>query len=245
MPDDPKGVDGAQDGEAPEVYGISKGAAGWSFNRRGFLAAGAAAVAAVAAAGSVAEQAVVEAQPVRVALDRSTGGAAAPDASHPGWRLTNNSGREWGEGTRLSVESGDGGLRLSLPVPRAAVGETVVVRPDVPLIAGPGATAVRGQLLVAEDVTYDIFLPLVRNDPTPTPPGDSGAVPPGETGGTISGPNGETRWLPCGTPIPAGWVCVCNCVTACSCDGYCTCNQVCTCDSVCSCVGAGHYWYPN
>jgi WD40 repeat protein len=42
--------------------------------------------------------------------------------------------------------------------------------------------------------------------------------------------------LPCGSPIPAGAVCVCNCVAG----GY---------VSPCSCVGhtapAGHYWYPN
>ncbi len=39
--------------------------------------------------------------------------------------------------------------------------------------------------------------------------------------------------LPCGSPIPAGSTCICNCVTG----------------SSCSCVGfsggSGHYWYPN
>jgi WD40 repeat protein len=63
--------------------------------------------------------------------------------------------------------------------------------------------------------------------------------------------------LPCGSPIPAGAVCVCNCVpgsmsmpsghtqtfagTYCSCDTICTCNRVCTCES----VGGSHYWHPN
>ena len=68
-----------------------------------------------------------------------------------------------------------------------------------------------------------------------------------------------TYTLPCGSPIPAGAVCVCNCVagsvcscvghTVCTCDTVCSCvgNRVCTCDTVCSCVGhvVSHYWHPN
>lgn len=80
-----------------------------------------------------------------------------------------------------------------------------------------------------------------------------------------------TYTLPCGSPIPAGAVCVCNCVPGtsgksgrsfgangvCSCDLVCTCNSVCTCLGVCSCVGVwclcqslhlgggSHYWHPN
>jgi WD40 repeat protein len=74
-----------------------------------------------------------------------------------------------------------------------------------------------------------------------------------------------TYTLPCGSPIPPGAVCVCNCVpgslamptghtqqfsgTVCTCDLICTCNTVCTCQS----VGGGSggysyyvsYWYPN
>ena len=76
-----------------------------------------------------------------------------------------------------------------------------------------------------------------------------------------------TYTLPCGSPIPAGAVCVCNCVPGSltapanhtqrfSSTGVCTCNLVCTCNTVCTCqaVGSpggypggygGHYWYPN
>ena len=68
-----------------------------------------------------------------------------------------------------------------------------------------------------------------------------------------------TYTLPCGSPIPAGAVCVCNCVagsvcscvghTVCTCDTVCSCvgNTICTCDTVCSCVGhvVSHYWHPN
>jgi WD40 repeat protein len=48
----------------------------------------------------------------------------------------------------------------------------------------------------------------------------------------------------CGSPIPPGAICTCNCVP----------GAVCSCVSVCSCVGhtsssggggGSHYWYPN
>ena len=63
-----------------------------------------------------------------------------------------------------------------------------------------------------------------------------------------------TYTLPCGSPIPAGAVCVCNCVegSVCSCVGHhpCSCDgyvpPACTCENVCTCEGVGpHYWYPN
>jgi hypothetical protein len=46
--------------------------------------------------------------------------------------------------------------------------------------------------------------------------------------------DGATYTLPCGSPIPAGAVCTCNCVpgTGCPCVNY-------------SSGGGGHYWYPN
>jgi WD40 repeat protein len=59
-----------------------------------------------------------------------------------------------------------------------------------------------------------------------------------------------TFTLPCGSPLPAGAVCVCNCVggSLCSCDAYTTCS--CDSHSTCSCVGhtvtySYHYWHPN
>jgi WD40 repeat protein len=50
--------------------------------------------------------------------------------------------------------------------------------------------------------------------------------------------------LPCGSPLPAGAVCTCNCVpgrmeSVCACDRVCTCNSVCTCNKVCSCLSVG------
>ena len=61
-----------------------------------------------------------------------------------------------------------------------------------------------------------------------------------------------TYTLPCGSPIPAGAVCVCNCVagSGCACVGHTTCSCVgyspCSCVSHSSgCSAVYHYWYPN
>lgn len=93
-------------------------------------------------------------------------------------------------------------------------------------------------------------LRVVTPMPTPTPlPGRAGKTSPGQTGIDYSFKDEfgivHTYTLACGSPLPPGAVCVCNCVTvpaACSCDGY---VSSCSCDTACSCVGAGHYWYPN
>ena len=55
-------------------------------------------------------------------------------------------------------------------------------------------------------------------------------VPAGQQGVRIT-QAGQTMTLPCGSPIPPGWSCTCNCVTGCSCVG----NVPLT----------THYWYPN
>ena len=65
--------------------------------------------------------------------------------------------------------------------------------------------------------------------------------------------NGKTTTytLPCGSPLPAGAVCVCDCVSGsgCACVGHATCSCV---GDACSCVSDSggcsvvyHYWYPN
>jgi hypothetical protein len=77
--------------------------------------------------------------------------------------------------------------------------------------------------------------------PTPTLPGVEGTVQPGQEGidYTYVDEQGVTHTytLPCGSPLPPGAVCVCNCVTAppaCGCVGHCACDSQ-----------GGHYWYPN
>jgi len=71
-------------------------------------------------------------------------------------------------------------------------------------------------------------------------PGMEGTVQQGETGINVRSDSGETRTMPCGSDIPAGWTCTCNCVTvpSCTCQGHCTCNRQ------GSSSGGGHYWYP-
>ena len=71
--------------------------------------------------------------------------------------------------------------------------------------------------------------------------------------------------LPCGSPMPPGAVCICNCVPGelampenytqhYNSGGSCTCDLICTCNSVCTCQSVGRggyggystaYWYPN
>ncbi len=73
--------------------------------------------------------------------------------------------------------------------------------------------------------------------PTPSPapptavPGKSGKTQPGSTGVDYK-LNGKTYTLPCGSPIPAGAVCTCDCVTVPAAPSVCSCDAI-------------HYWYPN
>jgi hypothetical protein len=55
---------------------------------------------------------------------------------------------------------------------------------------------------------------------------------------------GETSYtVPCGTPIPSGAICTCNCVAGTGLPssggggggGGCTCNTICTCNRICTC----------
>ncbi|MEO8355192.1 MAG: SH3 domain-containing protein [Chloroflexota bacterium] len=95
-------------------------------------------------------------------------------------------------------------------------------------------------------------LPFVTPMPTPTPlPGQPGKTGRGQTGidYTFTDEYGTTYTytMPCGSPLPPGAKCVCDCVTvpACSCDAY-VAPQHCSCDTVCTCdKQGGHYWYPN
>lgn len=91
-------------------------------------------------------------------------------------------------------------------------------------------------------------LPEVTPEPTPTQLPNQ--APTGDEGITYKYTdlygNTYTYTLPCGSPIPEGAICTCNCVTLCSCDGYvapCSCDShsggsYCTCNMVV-------YWYPN
>ncbi len=98
-------------------------------------------------------------------------------------------------------------------------------------ITAVGAGATMGMLSGCEGDDEDH--PYVKGDPE-EPPGMPGQVQEGETGSNIQSESGQTRVMPCGSEIPAGWTCTCNCVsvpvTSCSCDGH---------------SNTLVYWYPN
>ena len=90
-------------------------------------------------------------------------------------------------------------------------------------------------------------VPIVAAPPTPTPLPNK--KPTGDKGITYKYTdlygNTYTYTLPCGSSIPAGAICSCNCVSLCSCVGY---VAPCSCDKNspgwCSC-NLVTYWYPN
>jgi hypothetical protein len=108
----------------------------------------------------------------------------------------------------------------------------------------PDDVEISGDCELVADVDAPPFVPAKQpteapeDTPVPVDPGTPGTVPPGQTGINYTGPNGQTFTLPCGSAIPPGAVCICNCVSvppSCACQGY----------NPCSCAGASHYWYPN
>ncbi len=160
------------------------------------------------------------------------------------WQVKNTGEAAWGESIVLVWVDGSQmeGESPSL-VDDCDPGELIEISIDLVAPSSPGSFTGWWELETSDGTLMTPLTVII----TVIAPGEWGEVPPGETGGTIEGPSGETRWLPCNSPIPPGWVCVCNCVsTPCSCDTYvCSCDSVCTCDAVCSCEEYGHYWYPN
>jgi hypothetical protein len=80
--------------------------------------------------------------------------------------------------------------------------------------------------------------------PTPTTvPPEPGTGQTGVVGQVEFETDGRTDTLPCGSPLPPGAVCTCNCVTTptCSCVG----DTGCGCVGDASCAAVTHYWYPN
>jgi hypothetical protein len=129
-------------------------------------------------------------------------------------------------------EDRQGNLWWQLQVPN--VTQAWVADEDVETSGNCGAVGVSPTPPIATAQSNQTATPKASE----VPPGQVGSVPPGETGINYS-VNGTTYTLPCGSPLPAGAVCVCNCVTVCSCDGY---VAGCSCDSY---VSSSHYWYPN
>jgi hypothetical protein len=160
------------------------------------------------------------------------------------WRVKNSGAIPWGEGTQLVFASGARmGAISPVAVGDLAPGAITEISVDMTAPEESGEQTGRWSLKSADGTAMLTLTVVIAVNP-----GEPGEVPPGETGINMTGPGGETRTMPCGSTIPPGWTCTCNCVTVpatCSCDGHCTCDRVCTCDGVCTCEGHGHYWYPN
>lgn len=222
--------------QGPQVFAVSRGEGGkFGFSRRSFLEFAAAMAAGTAISGCGPDE-----DPAQI----------GPQALAPN-----------GEGVRVTVHSSSAELRggpgQEYPlVGTASAGDTFnVLRTNGDgdwheVKVGYQETA----WIEQSAVLVRVFVPMVaRGEVPPTPTERPTATPTPKPQGTPYTPPtpGTTRaeftvagtkyTLPCGSPLPAGAVCVCNCVTA---PTACSCNSVCTCDSVCTCVG-NHYWYPN
>jgi hypothetical protein len=159
------------------------------------------------------------------------------------WRVKNCGDVAWGSEATLRFASGaQMGAPDSVSVDDVVPGNNVDI--SVNMVAPSAAGTYRGEwrlhLASGARLGDSVWVVIVVSGP---PPGVPGEVQPGETGGNLTGPGGETRTIPCGDPIPDGWICTCNCVTVPA--APCSCDSVCTCDTVCTCQGHGHYWYPN
>jgi len=153
------------------------------------------------------------------------------------WRVKNVGAVAWGEKTAVKFERGTQmGGKSPTAVRNAKSGETVDISVDMTAPAQTGKHTGTWSLQ-AGDGTRMLTLTVVINVAS------TEDIKPGNEGIRIEaiGADGVKRtWtLPCGSPIPPGAVCVCNCITVpapCACVGYrpggCVCVPV-------------HYWYPN
>ncbi len=120
---------------------------------------------------------------------------------------------------------------------------------DTPYVAEyyDSGIGVNHVLAVGEDTSRWAFTPCVCDIVSAQSDSQEGATVSryDKLTGTVT-----TYTLPCGSEIPAGAVCVCNCVAAPIFDvvrTICTCNLVCTCDTVATgtTTYTYTYWYPN
>jgi hypothetical protein len=263
--------------EEPGIYNITKTNGSFKFDRRDFLKLAATASAATWVASCMPASAVEEGTPVvpstshptetntMVPTRTSTSTPSATPTQTPTATpvmlagVMNSEGNLWaGPGPSYLW-----GHILSFNVQLVVIGKTadgawlqvLVGVADLPYMAGariikdgkvPGW--VESFLVTITSGSLD-DLPVVEIPPTPSPlPNQKPTGKDGITyqytddyGGTY------TRTLPCGSQIPQGAVCVCNCVAVCSCDGYATATPSCSCNTygtICTCDVVS-YWYPN
>jgi len=156
------------------------------------------------------------------------------------WRLENCGKSAWGEDTKLVFANGVLlGATSPVHVGNVAPGEKIEISVDMTAHSQMGEYKSEWALHAADGtIMIYIYVLIVVASGQPTSSGQDIKIESVNVNGVT-----ETFYLPCGSAIPSGAVCVCNCVASaapCSCDGVCSCDghTTCTCDSV-------HYWYPN
>jgi WD40 repeat protein len=147
------------------------------------------------------------------------------------------------DGRLLASGSNDNSVKLwSLPdgaLLKTLTGHTddvyaVAISPDGRLLASSG----KDKTIKLWSLPDGKALPVCLMDP---------AASPSSVTATVYSKDGATYTAPCGTPMPAGAVCTCNCVPGtggggCSCVSTSGCSCVST--GVCTCVPVTYY-YPN
>jgi hypothetical protein len=126
------------------------------------------------------------------------------------WRLQNVGALEWGEGSHLDFLDGEQMSGASpTAVPNVQPGETVDISVDMVAPAELGSHIGRWRLFAGDGtplMTITVVIAVASTEP----------IVAGEEGVEVQTiePDGTTRtWtLPCGSPIPPGAVCICNCV---------------------------------
>lgn len=125
------------------------------------------------------------------------------------WRLQNVGALEWGEDSTFSFLDGEQMSGASpVAVPNVQPGDTVDISVDMTAPAELGVYTGKWRLFAAgiQLMTVTVVIAVASAEP----------IVAGQEGVEIQvvEPDGTTRtWtLPCGSPIPPGAVCVCNCV---------------------------------
>jgi hypothetical protein len=128
------------------------------------------------------------------------------------WRVKNNGSVEWGEGVNLSLEDGDPmGAESPVPVENVQPGDSIDISVAMTAPAEPGSYS--GEwILMAGGGFYltTVWVAIVVASTEPIPAGQEGVEI------QVTDLEGVTRTftLPCGSPIPPGATCICDCVVA-------------------------------
>jgi hypothetical protein len=156
------------------------------------------------------------------------------------WRVRNSGVVDWGAGTQLVFIDGTQMAGTSpTPVGNVEPRDTVDISVTMTAPGEWGSFTGRWSLRAADGTPMSTLTVLITvASPEPISPGEDAVKVDVSVGGET-----RTFYLPCGSPIPPGAVCICNCVATCACVGHCACDGHCSCDGVCSCHPV-HYWYP-